>query len=82
MVQLPEPMRLARIKHQLRWNMIVVQPAIKLLGANFNPFTLTNFGIENLNGMSSGPWLTYITNQAATKSNRISFATGLAKSYP
>jgi hypothetical protein len=53
-----------------------------LKGDNFNPFTLTNFGIENFNGMSYGPWLTYITNLAAAKSKLISFDSGMGKTYP
>jgi hypothetical protein len=53
-----------------------------LKGTNFAPFTLIQFSIGNVNGMSYAPWLSYITNQAVTKSTRIAFATGLEKSYP
>ena len=53
-----------------------------LKGFNFNPFTFGQFTMANINGMSYGPYLRYITNQAAVKSNRVTFATSLAKAYP
>jgi hypothetical protein len=53
-----------------------------LKGANFNPLTLSNFSIGNFNGMSYGPWLTYITNLAAAKSKLVSFNSGLEKTFP
>ena len=52
-----------------------------LKGFNLNPFTLGQFTMDNVNGMSYGAYLTYITSQAAVKSNRVSFATSLSKSY-
>jgi hypothetical protein len=51
-----------------------------LKGFNFSPITLEQFSLGGVNGMAYGPTMSYITNQAAWESNRLS-STGLSKSY-